>query len=61
MLNSNPKPGEMNETAIKDYRDRNERISELTASRVKLIRGLLGSTKANDRIRRRLRQPNSFS
>ena len=32
-----------------------------TASRVKLIRGLLGSTKANDHIRRRLRQPNSFS
>jgi hypothetical protein len=61
MLNSNPKPGEMNETAIKDYRDRNERISELTSSRVKLIRGLLGSTKANDRIGRRLREPNSFS
>jgi hypothetical protein len=33
----------------------------LTASRVKLIRGLLGSTKANDHIRRRLRQPKSFS
>ena len=32
-----------------------------TASRVKLIRGLLGSTKANDHIRPRLRQPNSFS
>ena len=30
------------------------------ASRVKLIRGLFGSTKANDHIRRRLRQPNSF-
>jgi len=32
-----------------------------TASRVKLIRGLLGSTQANDHIRPRLRQPNSFS
>src|SRR5579862_7301628 len=32
-----------------------------TASRVKLIRGLSGSTKANDRIRPRLRQPNPFS
>src|SRR6516164_1918990 len=32
-----------------------------TASRVKLIPGLLGSTQANDHIRPRLRQPNSFS
>lgn len=32
-----------------------------TASRVKLIRGLSRSTKATDRIRPRLRQPNPFS
>ena len=32
-----------------------------TASRVKLIPGLLGSTQANDHIRPRIRQPNSFS
>jgi hypothetical protein len=32
-----------------------------TASRAKLIRGLLGSTKANDHIRPRQRKPTPFS